>query len=209
MNVQDYFIHRKKTLVKHLFIPIGISVIFLLIIMKIFFFSSVPSTSSSQSLILPEQTTTSSTLDSEKKQEDEAWYIDIKGQVKHPGVYQVHKGQRVVDAIHQAGGFLEEADQTQINLAQLLVDQQCIIVPKKGEELHNLSSQGSSSKQVNINTADITLLMTLKGIGNKKANEIILYREKKGLFKSIEEIKEVSGIGEKLFEGIKDEICVH
>jgi len=149
--------------------------------------------------------------------------IHITGAVKNPGVYQLKSTDRVVDAVKIAGGETEEANLDLINLAALLKDGQKIIVPSKiynenGEEINKnidnntevmySSSSGSISGKININTDNATMLQTLPGIGPVLSERIIEYRNQNGLFGIIDDIKDVSGIAEKKFEGIKDLICV-
>ena len=149
--------------------------------------------------------------------------IHITGAVKKPGVYQLKPTDRIVDAVKIAGGATEEANLDLINLAALLKDGQKIIVPYKtyseaGKEINTnrynneasaySSSTASISAKININTANATMLQTLSGIGPVLSERIIEYRNQNGLFGVIDDIKDVSGIGEKKFEGIKDLICV-
>jgi len=149
--------------------------------------------------------------------------IHIAGAVKNPGVYQLKPTDRIVDAVKIAGGATEEANLDLINLAALLKDGQKIIVPYKtyseaGKEINTnrynnetsvySSSAASTSAKININTANATILQTLSGIGPVLSERIIEYRNQNGLFGVIDDIKDVSGIGEKKFEGIKDLICV-
>jgi len=149
--------------------------------------------------------------------------IHITGAVKNPGVYQLKSTDRIVDAVKIAGGETEEANLDLINLAALLKDGQKIIVPskiynEKGEEINKnidnnaevmySSSLGSISGKININNANATMLQTLPGIGPVLSERIIEYRNQNGLFGVIDDIKDVSGIAEKKFEGIKDLICV-
>jgi len=148
--------------------------------------------------------------------------IHISGAVKNPGVYQLKSTDRVVDAVKIAGGAAEESNLDAINLAALLKDGQKIIIPYKisnqvtAESDKNISknieevypSSSSSSDQININTADDKTLQSLPGIGPVLSQKIIDYRNQNGLFEVIDDIKDVSGIGEKKFEGIKDLICV-
>lgn len=142
--------------------------------------------------------------------------VDIKGAVKNPGVYSAQKGERVVDLITKAGGFTENADQNQVNLAQYVEDEMVIYVPQKGEISESITnssfstSANSSSNQgkININKANETELQTIPGIGPSKAKAIIEYREQNGPFQQIEDIQNVSGIGEKTFEKLKDFITV-
>jgi competence protein ComEA len=144
--------------------------------------------------------------------------IHISGAVKNPGVYKLKSIDRVVDAVKIAGGITERANPDAINLAALLKDGQKIIIPykisnqvtvesdKNIEEVY--SSSSSPSDQININTADDNTLQSLPGIGPVLSKKIIDYRNQNGLFEVIDDIKDVSGIGEKKFEGIKDLICV-
>lgn len=146
--------------------------------------------------------------------------VDVKGAVKFPGVYELTTEDRIIDAIQLAGGYAEEADSNYINHAQKLQDEMVIYIPKKGELLRDeeyqplgqaLQQSHSSSKKeslVNINTADESKLITLPGIGPSKAQAIIQYREEHGPFKKIEDLKSVSGIGEKTFEKLKDFITI-
>ena len=149
--------------------------------------------------------------------------IHIAGAVKTPGVYQLKSTSRIVDAVKIAGGENEEANLDLINLAALLKDGQKIIVPYKtysetGEEINvntynnatsiYSSSSASISAKININTDNANILQTLPGIGPVLSERIIEYRNQNGLFGVIDDIKNVSGIAEKKFEGIKELICV-
>lgn len=135
--------------------------------------------------------------------------IDIKGQVVSPGVYELPAGSRMQDAVQAAGGFTTEADSRAINLALVVVDETSLYVPAIGEEitLPAASSQTASASGgglVNINLASETELMELPGIGPSKAAAILAYREEIGRFKTPEELTEVTGIGDKTFEQLKD-----
>lgn len=145
--------------------------------------------------------------------------VDVKGAVKHPGVYEVDTASRVIDAVTLAGGYLENADTRLINHAQKLQDEMVIYIPLEGEEPLDVadslttmpngsSGSGSSDGKVNLNTADETALMTLPGIGPAKAQAILAYRQEIGSFKVIEDIKSVSGIGDKTFERLQELITV-
>ena len=139
-------------------------------------------------------------------------FVDIKGEVKKPGVYQMKAGDRVKDAIDAAGGLTAEADSQKVNLAQRVEDQMVIVVPKIGEEGDAAIPAGATSKEatkegkVNINTATVEELKTLKGVGEKKAEAIIEYRKKNGSFKTKEDLMKVRGIGKKLFESFEERI---
>ncbi len=139
--------------------------------------------------------------------------VYITGQVVRPGVYSISEDKRLIDAIEQAGGFTPDADLNRINLAAKVADEGMYYVPAVGEEtLPDLSISHSNGQaaagRININQADQSQLETLTGIGPAKAQKIIEYRDEHGGFQSIEEIMNVSGIGEKTFENIKDQISV-
>lgn len=159
---------------------------------------------------------------------NETWYVDIKGAIKVPQVVPVTPGMRVHDVVEMAGGVTGEADQSQVNLAQLVTDQMVIYVPKVGEEVSpstetlvadsqvtesavsESSGDGTSDGDlVNINTADTTMLQTLSGIGEKRAADIINYRETNGLFETVDDLDQVSGIGEKTMEKLRPLITVN
>ena len=123
------------------------------------------------------------------------------------------KDKRVKDIIEEAGGLLDDADTSNINLSEKLKDQMVVYVLKNGEKPKQImnsssSSNGSNSEVININTATKEQLMKISGIGKTKAEAIIEYREKNGDFKSKEDITKVKGIGKSTFEKIKDKIEV-
>ncbi|MGN1085102.1 MAG: helix-hairpin-helix domain-containing protein [Lachnospiraceae bacterium] len=148
-------------------------------------------------------------------QPEELW-VYVCGAVAAAGVYSFPEGSRLVDAVTAAGGFTEEADTTYHNLAAYLADGQKLYVPSVAEtkELSvaeriddgGKTGEAQENEPVNINTADKELLMTLDGIGEAKAESILNYRKKVGPFQSIEELKNVTGIGEAMFERMKDKI---
>lgn len=141
--------------------------------------------------------------------------IDIEGAVNAPGLYTLAADSRVGEAIEAAGGFASDAQPGATNLAQKLSDGEQIFIPTI-EETQGATSAVSkaampSSKRdgkININTASAEELQELSGVGPALSGRIIDYRESKGRFSSIEDIKEVSGIGETRFENLKDKICV-
>ncbi|EOL43287.1 helix-hairpin-helix domain-containing protein [Enterococcus caccae] len=142
-------------------------------------------------------------------------YVDIKGAVKKPGMYEGSEDMRVWDAVMLAGGVTDDADTKQVNFSERILDQMVIYVPQVGEEtqLDNRSSdtketQNKGTSKVNLNQANETELQTLPSVGQKKAQEIIRYREENGGFKKIEDLKNISGFGEKTFEKLKDSITV-
>ena len=147
-------------------------------------------------------------------------YVDIKGEVLRPGVYEFSCESRIQEVIKKAGGFTEEADETKINLAQKITDQMQIIVPnvqskQEGGVTEENSGKGSStntnvfnSKQgtVNINMATLEELQTIKGIGKKKAEAILQYRKEHGAFRTKEDLLQVKGIGKKALEAIESQV---
>lgn len=152
-------------------------------------------------------------------------FVDIGGAVKTPMLAELPDGSRVDDAIRAAGGLKKEADMTNVNRAEFLVDGQKVFIPsfaidEEGNIIENAASFDASgtadsgagaadpSGKVNINTADSAQLQTLNGVGPATAQKIIDYRDSSGRFTSIEDIKNVSGIGDKTFDKLKDHICV-
>ena len=147
-------------------------------------------------------------------------YVDIKGEVLRPGVYEFSCESRIQEVIKKAGGFTEEADETKINLAQKISDQMQIIVPNlhskqeggvtegNSEKGNSSNSTPSNSKQgtVNINTATLEELQTIKGIGKKKAEAILQYRKEHGAFRTKEDLLRVKGIGKKALEAIESQV---
>ena len=139
--------------------------------------------------------------------------IDMAGEVINPGVYKLNNGDRIIDALVMAGGLEANADRNwvekNLNQAEKLVDGQKIYIPKIGEEVKVDSKVlGKTDSVIRLNTATVEDLNRLTGIGPAIANRIIDYRTKNGGFKDINELKLVSGIGDKLFEKIKDEIAL-
>ena len=139
--------------------------------------------------------------------------VDVKGAVKSPGIYDVPVGSRVNDAVQKAGGLTEQADSKSLNLAQKVSDEALVYVPTKGEEASQQSGSGATSstskeKKVNLNKASLEELKQVKGLGGKRAQDIIDHREANGKFKSVDELKKVSGIGAKTIEKLKDYVTV-
>ena len=150
----------------------------------------------------------------EESPEQDLITVDVKGAVKSPGIYDLPLGSRVHDAVQKAGGLTEEADSKSLNLAQKVSDEALVYVPTKGEEA--VSQQASSGttpstskeKKVNLNKASLEELKQVKGLGGKRAQDIIDHREANGKFKSVDELKKVSGIGAKTIEKLKDYVTV-
>ncbi|MGY3743271.1 helix-hairpin-helix domain-containing protein [Leuconostoc inhae] len=158
---------------------------------------------------------TSSSAATRVKTNDMVVMIDVKGAVKNPGVYDIVNSPRAQTAIAKAGGLTHEADALQLNLAEKLSDGQMLYVPAIGEVRSNKIAVGQQATEpsqtmtkINLNTATAAELQTLEGIGEKKAEQIIAYREAHDNFKTIDEIKEVSGIGAKRFETLQDKLTI-
>ena len=163
----------------------------------------------------------------------ELFKVDIKGEINNPGIYELAINSRIIDVINIAGGLTENADTSVINLSKKIADEMVIIVYSKEQVLDFsktkeeekklqekcikqdetsitndacITDNNTINKRININTASKEELMILQKIGESKAEEIIKYREKNGLFENIEDIKKVPGIGENLFASIKEDI---
>lgn len=147
---------------------------------------------------------------------------DISGAIKNQGVYTLKNGARLNELIEIAGGLATNAQLKNVNRALILKDQDKIYIPHVGEKFSktdivsseeensttsaDISNAQSNSPKININTADSAELQKLNGIGEKKAQQIISYRQKNGQFKQIEDLKQVSGIGDKTFETLKSQL---
>ncbi|MGE7623282.1 helix-hairpin-helix domain-containing protein [Viridibacillus sp. NPDC096237] len=198
-----------------------------------FYFSNNPSDTPQTDIFetIPEETKTEQPSITEQQESqgiiaDTSIIVDVKGAVKNPGVYSLSAESRVMDAILLAGGYAKNADSVGINHAQRLLDEMVIYVPKIGEEPTEVqaiagiqqstspstqsgsSQTGNQSDKINLNTADEVALMNLNGIGPSKAKAILSYRDDSGPFKTIEDLKNVTGIGDKTFENLRDFITV-
>lgn len=150
----------------------------------------------------------------EESPEQDLITVDVKGAVKSPGIYDLPVGSRVHDAVQKAGGLTEEADSKSLNLAQKVSDEALVYVPTKGEEAASqqvasgTTPSTSKDKKVNLNKASLEELKQVKGLGGKRAQDIIDHREANGKFRSVDELKKVSGIGAKTIEKLKDYVTV-
>jgi competence protein ComEA len=131
-------------------------------------------------------------------------FVHVVGEVRQPGLYELPAGDRVVDAVAAAGGFTAKADQSQVNLAEVVTDGEQIVVAKQGAV--QAAPGAASSGKVDVNTADITALETLDGIGPALAQRILDYRKAHGSFSSVNDLQKVSGIGDKKFAAIKPNV---
>lgn len=129
--------------------------------------------------------------------------VYISGAVASPGVYSLREGDRLEDALRAAGGPLEDADISRVNLALRVKDQDHFHIPRVGEAL-----APSTGGKIDINTAPVELLETLPGIGRVKAQAIVRYREEKGPFRSVEELLNVEGIGPVTYERLRELVTV-
>lgn len=132
-------------------------------------------------------------------------YVYVCGAVNKEGVYKLPAGSRIYEAVEMAGGFREDAATSEVNQAEVLQDEARIYIPTFAEMI---SAEEENDGKINLNTATKEELMTLPGVGEAKADSIIQYRNENGGFKSIEEIMQISGIKEGLFEKIKDLIKI-
>ncbi|CYU48648.1 helix-hairpin-helix domain-containing protein [Streptococcus suis] len=172
-------------------------------------FPQTAQTSSSQ-----EQTEETSTEESEELSQ---LTVDVKGAVAKPGLYTLEADARVNDAVEAAGGLTSRADPKSINLAQKLSDEAVVYVASKDENISVVTSttvssamppEEKSTSLVNLNTATEADLQTISGIGAKRATDIIAYREANGGFKSVDDLNNVSGIGDKTMESIRPYVTV-
>lgn len=154
--------------------------------------------------LFQDDTNSESTVDNEQ-----SLVVDVKGAVQSPGVYTVEQDDRIHDVIELAGGFSKNADQSQVNLAQLVQDEMIIAVPEQGEQETNISSGiNDSNDKIRINYASVQEIEQLPGIGPSKAETIFQYREENGLFRELEDLLNISGIGEKTIESLRDYIQI-
>ncbi len=144
-------------------------------------------------------------VEKEEQELEEKIYVYVCGAVRSPGVYELIEGSRAFEAIQAAGGFSEEAAEHEVNQAEILKDEMKLYIPT----WHELEQQEEvKSGKININRASQADLMTLPGVGEAKANQIIQYRQEHGDFQCIEDIMLISGVKEGLFNKIKDYITV-
>ena len=135
-------------------------------------------------------------------------YVHVLGAVAAPGLYALREGDRAVDAVAAAGGFADDADQAQLNLARFVTDGEQILVPVMGAAPPATAGGAAVPGKVNINTADAATLETLPRVGPAMSARIIAWRETNGRFAAIEDLMSVSGIGDKTFEALRDLVTV-
>ena len=202
---------------------IVICAIFGMVLGGFFLLKPVAQTPAKESNLQTEVTTVSKDSASEKEEksqkseaeevvEKDLITVDVKGAVKSPGIYDLPVGSRINDAVQKAGGLTDNADSKSINLAQKISDEALVYVPTKEEatsqEAHSNASNTKENKKVNLNKASLEELKQVKGLGAKRAQDIIDHRESNGKFKSVDELKKVSGIGAKTIEKLKEYVTV-
>ncbi len=214
-KMMDYILHHREKTLKYL-------VAFLFILIALFILLGK---NGDEELLIEgrENTSTVEQLAAEESLEEnpepKEIFVHLSGAVNKPGVLKLSEGTRVYEAVEMAGGLEVDADSSGINLARTLQDEERIHIPREGEVQTNpvqyanpaTQSMGGETRQsglININTADSASLQTLTGIGPSTAEKIMDYRQSSGPFRSIEQIKEVSGIGEKTYQKFKDKICI-
>jgi len=214
--------HRKEILIGLVLLVIVISIVGVIMYLNM-------NTEKEEPLVIEKK------KDIKKQNTSEVYKVDIKGQVANPGIYSLKANSRVIDVIEKAGGLTENADTSVINLSKKISDEMVIIIYSheevnefgktkeiekqvlmecKNNEIYSLENNAcieidnstTISGKININTASKEELMTLTGIGESKANDIIKYRETNGPFKSIEDLTKVNGIGESTLANIKENI---
>ena len=182
-----------------------------------FLLKPVAQTPAKESNLQTEVTTVSKDEKEDKNQKEEVVEqdlitVDVKGAVKSPGIYDLPVGSRINDAVQKAGGLTDNADSKSINLAQRISDEALVYVPTKEEttsqEAHSNASNTKENKKVNLNKASLEELKQVKGLGGKRAQDIIDHRETNGKFKSVDDLKKVSGIGAKTVEKLKEYVTV-
>ena len=182
-----------------------------------FLLKPVAQTPAKESNLQTEVTTVSKDEKEDKNQKEEVVEqdlitVDVKGAVKSPGIYDLPVGSRINDAVQKAGGLTDNADSKSINLAQRISDEALVYVPTKEEatsqEAQSNASNTKENKKVNLNKASLDELKQVKGLGAKRAQDIIDHRESNGKFKSVDELKKVSGIGAKTIEKLKEYVTV-
>lgn len=191
----------------------GLIIFIIVIITVISFFYYYNNKKNSIDVIAKDSSISQST--NENKGSNNEISVYICGEINKPGVYSLSEGDRLIKLIEMAGGFKQNADMQAINLSEKLEDEDFIKIPSAVIDTNGMITNSPDSfsvqagSKININTATKEQLENLPRIGEALAQRIIDYRESKGRFKDISELNNVSGIGDKIFEGLKDKITVH
>ncbi len=210
----EFFKNHKKWI-------LGAIILFVLVVYYIYTNSSQKEVNMQELEEFVEKNTILNTQEEQTEKEVQKIIIHVAGQVANPGVVQLEEGARITDAISAAGGILEKADLQDINLASIVEDGMKIYIPSIEERKESFEKVDQNSEmtdksgqtikrngKVNINTASKKELTTLEGIGETTADRIIEYRKEIGKFKTIEDLKNVKGIGDAKFNKIKEKVEV-
>lgn len=187
--------------------------------------AAIPPAQAQQSQSVSHVATSGAKMGSQVSSHDTRVFVDVQGAVAHPGLYEFAAEMRVADAIKAAGGLTAKADRRQVNLASRLTDQQQLTIPQKGEHAASSSGQtttpaatkaaqaggsgtakSSGGTVVNLNTATVSDLQQLTGIGEKKAQKIVDYRTAHGSFQTVKDLAQVPGFGEKTVANLQDQL---
>lgn len=148
----------------------------------------------------------------ERQKSPKRFTVDIQGEVKYPGVYRMEKDSIVQDVIKTSGGLNDNADIRQLNQAQKVADEMKIYIPAQGEAVQNQNNPAGTTatknQKVNINSAKVEDFKDVRGIGPKKAEKIIEYRDKNGRYQSLDDLSKVGGIGKKTIDSWRDQLVV-
>lgn len=205
-----------------------ISLVLILLICPIALIIKDNLTSKEEICVLTEENNMSQEIDNKKEKvtqkedsniSNKQITVYVSGEVKKSGVVTLKEGDRLARAVEKLGGTTADADLNQVNLAIRVEDEKHYIIPKMGEKINNKETLEKvnnmnenfteKSNKININTATIEQLDELPGVGEATANKIVNHRDENGEFKSIEDIKNVNGIGDKKFEDMKELICIN
>ncbi len=215
MNPMRYFEHDKKLLIK-----VIAGVVLLAVSFAFYLIKEMAAGHADEIVVVPDDTAAAvETATNAAVEEAAAIIVDVAGAVMRPSVVELPEGSRIYEAIEKAGGLRKDADLSTTNQAEILTDGQKLYIPTRYELEESMAGSPSSGlaaagsvntqpKRININTADSQTLQQLKGVGPSTAEKIINYRTENGKFKTIEDLKNVSGIGDKTFEKLKDKITV-
>lgn len=212
---------------KNVIIAIGV-IIGIFIIYKVYFSENIEyeEFEQTENVIIPYEEEENISSEDKKENLDKTIFVHIAGAISDEGLIEIKENSRIADAIELAGGVRDDADLSNVNLAFVLEDGMKITIPSKNDEFinqdeyittengeniitgSNTESKGSEKGLININIATQSELETLPGIGTSTATKIINYRDENGKFKTVEDIKNVKGIGEAKYENIKSLITV-
>lgn len=228
----DKYIGKVKELIEEYKYQVIFGLLICVVLIGAYCFINQSTEETTASSLASTKTTSAKLNDKEKvqttttNQQHEQIFVDVKGAVLNPGVYQATKSMRGTDLIKMAGGFNEHADRNQVNLAKKVTDQEILYIPVQGEISSNPatnlgnptdksngdSKDGSDTKasgdKINLNEADAAKMQTISGVGQKKAEKIIDYRNQNGPFKSVDDLKNVPGFGERTVANLKPSLSV-